>query len=109
MLGLEQAKTILTKMAVTGADVVKDATNGVNLPKNDPNLMITSILNMAYAVAGIVAVGFIIYGGVTYATSVGDPSKIKKASQTLLYSIIGLVVVLLAAAITNFVLTAAGN
>lgn len=75
-----------------------------NLPHNDPNKMLSNVLNTAYAFAGLVAVGFIIYGGITYATSAGDPSKVKKASSTLLYSIVGLVVVVLAAAITNFVL-----
>lgn len=76
------------------------------IPHNDANAMVVSILNTAYAFAGLIAVGFIIYGGITYTTSTGDPTKVKKASSMLLYSIIGLVVVLLAAAITNFVLGA---
>jgi hypothetical protein len=59
---------------------------------------------------GIIAVVMIILGGISYATSQGDPGKIKKGKETILYGIIGLVVSLLAFAIVNFVLGAlSGN
>ena len=64
------------------------------------------ILNAVYVVIGIVAVIMIILGGVNYATSQGDPAKTKKAKDTILYGIIGLIIVLLAFAITTFVLNA---
>ena len=48
----------------------------------------------------------IILGGISYATSQGDPGKVKKGKDTILYGIIGLVVALLAYAIVNFVLGA---
>lgn len=67
---------------------------------------ISLILNAVYVVIGIVAVIMIIIGGVNYATSQGDPTKIKKAKDTILYGIIGLVIVLMAFAITAFVLGA---
>ena len=63
-------------------------------------------LNAVYVVIGIVAVIMIIIGGVNYATSQGDPTKIKKAKDTILYGIVGLVIVLMAFAITAFVLGA---
>ncbi|MBQ2659807.1 hypothetical protein IJF86_00015 [Candidatus Saccharibacteria bacterium] len=93
-------KDIIRKFAV---DI-----NTNNIPNKDvdPNVIVTNVLNMAYAFGGLIAVGFIIYGGIMYTTSAGDPAKVKKASQTLLYASIGLLVVLLAAAITNFVLGA---
>lgn len=78
-----------------------------NMPKNT-TIDITAILNWVYALAGLVAVGFIVYGAVNYAMTQGDPGKIKQASQTIAFAVIGLVVVLLAAAITNFVAGAAG-
>jgi TRAP-type C4-dicarboxylate transport system permease small subunit len=67
---------------------------------------ISLILNAVYVVIGIVAVIMIIIGGVNYATSQGDPTKIKKAKDTILYGIVGLVIVLMAFAITAFVLGA---
>ena len=65
---------------------------------------ITSIINNVIMVLGIVAVVVIIIGGVGYMTSSGDTSKVKKAKDTILYGVIGLVVVALAFAITNFVI-----
>jgi hypothetical protein len=56
-----------------------------------------------FSVAGIIAVGFIMYGGVRYAISQGEPGKIKQAQDTILYAVIGLMVTLMAYAITIFV------
>jgi len=57
-----------------------------------------------FFIAGIIAVGVIIFGGVRYAISQGDPGKVKKAKDTLLYAVIGLVVTLMAFAIVTFIL-----
>lgn len=65
---------------------------------------IRSIINAVIGVLGIVAVVVIIMGGVTYMTSSGDAGKVKKAKDTILYGVIGLVVVALAFAIVNFVI-----
>lgn len=79
---------------------IQNATN--NIPKNT-DASIPSILNWVYGFAGVVAVGFIVYGAVNYVMTQGDPGKIKQAGQTIAFAVIGLAVVLLAAAITNFV------
>ncbi len=63
-----------------------------------------SIINTALGVITVVAVIFIIIGGVQYITSSGDTSKAMKAKNTIMYAVIGLVVALLAFAIVNFVL-----
>lgn len=76
------------------------------IPQNK-GFNITGILNFVYAFAGLVAVGFIVYGAVNYAMTQGDPGKIKQAGQTIAFAIIGLIVVLIAAAVTNFVAGAA--
>lgn len=77
-----------------------------NIPKNT-DLNIISVFNWIYALMGLVAVGFIVFGAVNYAMTQGDPGKIKQAGQTIAYAAIGLAVVLLAAAITNFIAGAA--
>ena len=64
-----------------------------------------TIINFALGVIGLMCVVIIIIGGVTYATSQGDAGKVSKATKTLLYGVVGLVVCLLAFAIVNFVLT----
>lgn len=57
----------------------------------------------AYTVAGLVAVAFVIYGGIKYVISQGDPGKTRSATQTIVYAVVGLIVVLIAAAITSLV------
>lgn len=63
-----------------------------------------NIINVVIAVLGIVAVIFVIIGAVQYMTSQGDPGKTKKAKDTILYAILGVVLAGLAFAIVNFVL-----
>ena len=64
---------------------------------------VRSILNVVFMVIGIVAVIMIVAGGIFMMTSSGDPGKIKRAKDTIIYSIVGLVITLLAFAIVNFV------
>ena len=47
-----------------------------------------------------------IMGGISYVTSVGNPQKVSKAKNTIMYAAIGLIITLVAAAIVNLVLTA---
>lgn len=66
---------------------------------------ITTIINVIIGLLGIVAVIVIIMGGVSYMTSSGDAGKVKKAKDTILYGVIGLIICALAFAIVNFVIT----
>ena len=76
------------------------------IPQDGASLteIVQSILNWIFGIIGIVAVVMIIIGGINFMTSAGDPGKVKKGKDTILYGIIGLVVALLAFAIVNFVL-----
>lgn len=62
------------------------------------------IINTTSATVGVVAVIIIIIAGIMMSTSFGDSGKVRKAKSAILYSVIGLVVAVLAAAIVNFVL-----
>ena len=68
-----------------------------------------TIINAIIGVLGVIAVVVIIYGGVQYMTSSGDSGKVKKAKDTILYGVIGLVICALAFAITNFVIGSLGK
>lgn len=65
--------------------------------------------NWAYTVAGIVAVIFIIKGAMDYLLSRGDPGKSRKGTMTITYAIIGLVITIVAALITNFVISSTSD
>ena len=56
--------------------------------------------------SGIIAVIMIIYGGIQYVTSVGNPQTTSKAKNTLIYSVVGLLIVIFAAAIVNVIVGA---
>lgn len=54
-------------------------------------------------IVGIISVIMIVYGGFRYITSGGDSSKVTNAKNTIIYAIIGLVIVAAAQFIVNFV------
>ncbi len=62
-----------------------------------------NVFNEAYAIAAILAVVVLVYGGIQYITSQGNSNKTSRAKNTIMYAIIGLVVIVLAALITAFV------
>ncbi len=70
---------------------------------NAESIMGTVIDLMLYAL-GIISVIMIVIGGIRFATADGDPAGIKSARNTVIYSVVGLVVAILSFAIVNFVL-----
>ena len=84
--------------------VIEEETN--NITSNnciDATTVVTSTINWFIGIAGVVSAIFVVYGGISYITSAGDPSKLKKAKDMILYSLIGLAIVALATVITAFV------
>jgi len=65
---------------------------------------ISNIVDILSIIVGIVAVIMIIVGGFRYITSAGNQERVKTAKNTLIYAIIGLVIVALAQIIVAFVL-----
>ncbi len=66
--------------------------------------IVTTIVNIFSVIVGIVAVIMIIYGGFKYITSGGDSGNITSAKNTIIYAVIGLVIVALAQFLVQFVL-----
>ena len=101
-------KDIITKFAANtydaGNPTVNEFTNAGGTGDNLPETII-GIINAVIGVLGIVAVVVIIIGGISYMTSSGDTGKVKKAKDTILYGVIGLVICILAFAIVNFVIS----
>lgn len=65
-----------------------------------------NIVNILSIIIGIVAVIMIIFGGFRYITSGGDSGRVGNAKNTLIYAIVGLIIVALAQVIVRFVLSA---
>jgi hypothetical protein len=77
---------------------VDDAGSGLaNLASN--------IINLFSIVVGVISVIMIIVGGFRYVTSGGESNNVSGAKNTIIYAIIGLVIVALAQFIVKFVLS----
>ena len=70
--------------------------------------VIKTIINVLLYILGAIAVVMIVIGGIRYTTSNGEGQAISSAKNTILYSVIGLIVAVMAYAIVNFVLTSFG-
>ena len=79
-------------------------TNGNSLPD-----IVGKAINIFSWVVGAVSVIMLIYGGFKYITSGGDSGGVTAAKNTILYAIVGLVIVALSQIIVNFVLTKAND
>ncbi len=87
---------------------VKEAA-GCSGNANQLPISITNILKAIIAVAGLVAVVFVIIGGINYMTSTGDATKTQKAKNTILYALIGLIICALSFAIVNWTIGAVND
>ncbi|MBN1326016.1 hypothetical protein JW977_03510 [Candidatus Falkowbacteria bacterium] len=68
-----------------------------------PQQIAAVLIRTALTILGIAAVILIIYGGFIYMTAQGKEDAVKKGKNIIYYAIIGLVIIISAYAITNFV------
>ena len=68
-----------------------------------------ALVDIALRVAALVAVGYIIYGGVQFIIAQGESDKVKKGRQTIINAVIGLVVAMFAASIVRFIGSSIGD
>ncbi len=90
--------SLITFLAATTIDA-----NKINVPKVGAQDLIPGILRIVYFAGGMTAVIVIIIAGIFYTISQGQPDKIKRAKDAILYSVVGLVVIMVAFVITNFI------
>lgn len=74
---------------------------------------IQNIIQIFVTIAGLVATGFLVVGGFRYMTSSGNPEALDGAKKTVLYSAIGLAIVIgafvLSKIVTDVATTAFGS
>lgn len=125
---LKKIKLIIASLSVIGlfglspatavyADAAQDACDGIkildrtaqcdnsNRAQSGFNSTIRRVINILSIVIGAVSVVMIIIGGFRYIVSGGDSSATKSAKDTIMYAVIGLVVVLFAQIIVTFVIS----
>jgi hypothetical protein len=74
-----------------------------NIGLNSIVQLAVNLINIALYLAGILAVIFIIIGGIKYIVSAGSPEGTKSAKNTMTNAVIGLVVVIFAGTIVSFI------
>ncbi|HOV29852.1 MAG TPA: pilin [Candidatus Dojkabacteria bacterium] len=81
-------------------DSITRSGNGANLLE-----FVKNLLNTVIALAGLVCVVMLVVAGYSYITAAGDENKVKKASQTLTWAVIGLGICFVAVLLVQYVLT----
>jgi hypothetical protein len=94
----------INRSACSGSEGVFQGQRQCDKTEADLNSIARKIINIISVIIGFVAVIMIIYGGFRYITSGGDSGRVGDAKNTILYGIIGLVIVALAQVIVQFVL-----
>jgi hypothetical protein len=91
--------------ACAGIGATAGAT-GCDAPTGTPDInhTIATVVNILSVAVGVVAVIMIIVAGLKFITAAGDSNNISSARNTILYAVVGLVVVALAQVIVHFVL-----
>jgi multisubunit Na+/H+ antiporter MnhC subunit len=64
---------------------------------------IKSVIKVVAGLAGLIASGFIVVGGLSYITSSGNPERLDRAKDTVKWAVIGLGVTFGAFVLTNIV------
>lgn len=97
--------------ALIGANSQQAACNGISLGSQGCSSgtsafgnLLKTVINVLSFIAGVAAIIMIIVGGFNYITSGGEASKTASARNTIIYALVGLVLVVLAQVLVHFVL-----
>lgn len=82
-----------------GAATPSDIKNLGGLPELTGTI-VTGVLGMS----GVILIALIVYAGIIWGTAAGDDAKVKKAKSIITAAVTGLVIALIAFAITSFLL-----
>ncbi|HEX9503061.1 MAG TPA: hypothetical protein VF974_01930 [Patescibacteria group bacterium] len=114
---MEKTKKILAYLSISSLLlpwVVKAQISGGTIPQVNLPLLgggtfrgtVVYVINILIAIAGIIAVLFLIYGGLQYITSGGNEEVAESAKKTIQNSIIGLVIIILSFTIITVIANA---
>lgn len=91
--------------ANSAADLIKQGAESTGQKDTRPvSDIIKTIINTMLFIIGVMAVIMIIWGGIRYVLSAGNSAALTSAKNTIVYSIIGLIIAILAFVIVDFVI-----
>jgi hypothetical protein len=91
-------------LELTGGGCDSGDPNDPNSSGSQINSVLATAINIFSFIVGFAAVIMVIVGGFKYITSAGDSASTSSAKNTILYAVIGLVIVAMAQVIVRFVL-----
>jgi len=107
--GVGSTNSGTTGLANVGSNTPSDTCAGDASSSNQLQNILTLVVNIFSFIVGIIAVIMIIIGGIKYITSGGESSNVSGAKNTIIYAIIGLIIVALAQVLVHFVLAKTGS
>lgn len=96
-------------IAMLGASGAFDSKNCIKNTCVTPEKLVKNIVDWVIGISGAVAAIYVVVGGIGYITSSGDTAKLQKSKNTIIYALIGLVIVAFSIAISNFAADAIDN
>ena len=91
--------------AISSLDTVGSKAGVSQGSSADLPTFIGKILNVLFGAFGIILVLYIIYAGILYMTAGGEEEKVKKAKKIIMQTVIGIIIIVAAYSISNFVIT----
>lgn len=98
LLLLAQAKTVLAVQLYNPLGNV-----------NSFPALVNNVIKGVLGLVGAVALVMIVIGGITWMTSAGNADRVRRGKDTLLWAILGLIIIFVSYAVINFVFTALLN
>lgn len=96
-------------MTLAAPSIDTGSLGSTGLSSGDLKATVVKIVNYVLGLLALVAVIMILWGGFTWLTAAGNEEKVEKAKEIISAAVIGIVIILLAWAIVNFVLSTATN
>ncbi len=96
----DTAKSIVCQTIEAGSDCSTNPKDSSSLPS-----VIRAVVNILSYLVGVVSVIMVMIAGFKYVTAGGDSNKVSSAKNTLIYAIVGIVIVAASQTIVKFVLS----
>ncbi len=85
---------------------ITEVNNSIGLVSTDIRVIVGRVIQIVLSLLGVIAVGLIIYAGFMIMTAAGSEDKVGEGKKILVNAVVGLLVILSAVAIVQFVLNA---
>ncbi len=103
--GQNKRKTVILPVTFGKWDISYPVFNGQFTTIGGIAGIVVNILNFFVGASAVVAVGLIVYAGITYMSAGGSPDNVKKARNILTAALVGMSIVFLARMLISFILT----